>query len=167
MKRLLARQLPMKHWMNNFVQELVWVLALAGTDGAIKKYMAGHLKEGKAKPVLGGRVILKKLNNPGAMLGFGKKHPKLLNTAVGIMLILILLRLSAEDKTEGNRLMKAGLTLLAGGGLGNLTDRICQDYVEDYLNIPCRSKKLSSLVFNLADLYILAGTILLAAGECT
>lgn len=146
---------------------IAWVLALAQTDGAVKKYVSGHLKAGEKKPVLGGRIVLKRLNNPGAMLGLGKKHPRLLNAAVGAMLGCILLRLWTAEKTTARRLTRAGLVLLAGGGLGNLTDRICQGYVEDYLNIPCRSKKLSSLVFNLADLYILAGTLLLLADECT
>lgn len=52
---------------------------------------------------------------------------------------------------------KTALVLLLAGGLGNLTDRVCQGYVDDYVRIPCKQEKLSRVVFNLADVFVAAG----------
>ena len=62
------------------------VLALYAGDEAVKKYMMHHLKDGEEKPVLGGKAVLHRLENPGAAMGIGKEHQKLLNISVGAML---------------------------------------------------------------------------------
>ena len=59
---------------------------------------------------------------------------------------------------KGSKAEKAALSLLLAGGLGNLTDRVCQGHVDDYIRIPCRQEKLSRIVFNLADVFIAVGT---------
>lgn len=134
------------------------VLALYAGDEAIKKYMMHHLKDGEEKPVLGGKVLLHRLENPGAAMGLGKKHQKLLNAFVAAMLSVCGMRLFQLDKVPGKKGEKAALVLLLAGGLGNLTDRVCQGHVDDYVRIPCRFEKLSRVVFNLADVFVAAGT---------
>ena len=146
------------------------VLALYVGDEAIKKYMMHHLKDGEEKPVLGGKLRLHRLENPGAAMGLGKEHQKLLNAFAAAMLAILGVRLFQLDKTSGKNREKAALILLLAGGLGNLTDRICQGHVDDYLRIPCRSEKLSRVVFNLADVFVAAGTgwsVLAALGNET
>ena len=124
------------------------VLALYVGDEAIKKYMMHHLKDGEEKTVLGGKLRLHRLENPGAAM----------NALAAAMLAVLGVRLFQLDKTSGKNREKAALILLLAGGLGNLTDRICQGHVDDYLRIPCKSEKLSRVVFNLADVFVAAGT---------
>lgn len=133
------------------------VLALYAGDAAVKKYMVHHLKKGVEKPVFGGRAVLHRLENPGAALGFGKDHQKALNLSVGAMLGLMGIRLWTADREKGAGLEKLSLILMTAGGLGNLTDRVCQGYVDDYIRIPCSREKLSRVVFNLADVFVAAG----------
>ena len=133
------------------------VLALYAGDEAVKKYMMHHLKDGEEKPVLGGKAVLRRLENPGAAMGIGKEHQKLLNISVGAMLGVLSIRLFQAEK-KGSKAEKAALSLLLAGGLGNLTDRVCQGHVDDYIRIPCRQEKLSRIVFNLADVFIAVGT---------
>ena len=57
------------------------------------------------------------------------------------------------------RMLGAGLLL--GGSLANLFDRIFRGSVTDYLRFPTLPwKKIRTLVFNLADLCIFFGTVL-------
>lgn len=134
------------------------VLALYATDEAVKKYMVHHLKKDEEKPVLGGKAVLHRLENPGAALGFGKEHRRALNFSVGMMLTALGIRLFQTAGKPGKGLENTALILLLAGGLGNLTDRVCQGYVDDYVRIPSRSEKLSRVVFNLADVLVAAGT---------
>ena len=143
------------------------VLTLYTSDALIKKYMKHHLREGKEKKILGGKVILRPLKNPGAILGLGKEHQKELNGVVAVMLTGLGIRLCILSKKSGHGVEKAATTLLLAGGLGNLTDRVCQGYVDDYIRIPCKQEKLSHVVFNLADVFVAAGAglLVLAAAE--
>ena len=144
------------------------VLALYTCDEAIKKYMVHHLEKGVDKPVLGGKAVLHRLENPGAALGLGKDHRKALNLSVGAMLAVLGTRLFSLDGKPDKGMEKTALILLLAGGLGNLTDRICQGYVDDYVRIPNRSEKLGRVVFNLADVFVAAGaglTVVSALGS--
>lgn len=53
--------------------------------------------------------------------------------------------------------MQQGFILLISGGASNLIDRLLYGYVQDIIAI-------SSTRFNLADIYILAGVILILFG---
>ncbi|HCT92037.1 MAG TPA: hypothetical protein DF613_11765 [Lachnospiraceae bacterium] len=142
------------------MRALTVVLALFAGDGAIKKYMCHHLREGEKKPVCGGWLVLRRLKNPGAVLGFGKGRQRELNLASGGMLAALLARLACIGGRGGHGLEKTALTLIAGGGLSNLTDRVTQGYVDDYVSIARGPEKLQKLVFNLSDILVFAGAVL-------
>lgn len=54
---------------------------------------------------------------------------------------------------------KLALTLVLAGGVSNLFDRLTRGYVVDYFSI--QWKQLKKVVFNLGDIFIFAGSILL------
>lgn len=139
---------------------LTVALALFAGDGVIKKYMCRHLREGERKPVCGGWLVLRRLKNPGAVLGFGKGRQRELNLASGVMLAALLARLAHIGGRRGCGLEKTALTLITGGGLSNLADRVSQGYVDDYVSIARGPGKLRKLVFNLSDVLVLAGAVL-------
>ena len=87
--------------------------------------------------LLGGRVLVRRLYNRGS--GFG-------------MIPLNLLRWG------GSRL---GTGLLLGGGLSNLYERVRRGRVLDYLRFPRAPGVLKKYTYNLADLFILLGAVLL------
>ena len=58
---------------------------------------------------------------------------------------------------------KIALTFAIGGALSNLYDRMVRGYVIDYFSI--QWKKLTKVVFNLGDLFIFAGAVLLLISE--
>lgn len=57
-----------------------------------------------------------------------------------------------------NNLMKISASLIIGGGVSNLVDRIIRGYVVDYIDI---SAIVSYPIFNIADICIVIGIILI------
>ena len=64
---------------------------------------------------------------------------------------------------EGAPLRKTGLSLMLGGALANLFERLRFGGVTDYLRFRKKNGKLS-MIYNLADLFLFAGAALSAAG---
>lgn len=77
-----------------------------------------------------------------------------LASVVTVVLVVWLLRLSAQEK-----LTAAALSLVIGGAVGNLIDRIMNGYVVDFIDVYYQSHHWPA--FNLADSAITGGVILL------
>ena len=104
-----------------------------------------------------------KCHNPGLPFGCLGKYPQLVrelplavaSAAAGVLLWLL--------PRKGSRLQKLGLALTVGGAAGNLYDRFVRGYVVDYLNV--RLGRLRKVIFNVADVCILAGSVIFLIGE--
>lgn len=107
-----------------------------------------------------GLVRLYKLHNDGFSFGVwkGKKAVKTVPMYLTSALAGVWLYLMGK---RGHLTEKLAVTLTLAGGISNLYDRMKRGYVVDYINI--RWKKLEKAVFNLGDVYILLGTLLMAA----
>jgi len=77
-----------------------------------------------------------------------------LASVVTVVLVVWLLRLPTNEK-----LTAAALSLVIGGAVGNLIDRIVNGYVVDFIDVFYRSHHWPA--FNLADSAITGGVILL------
>ena len=62
-----------------------------------------------------------------------------------------------SEKYEKDELTNWGVSLILAGGIGNLIDRVFRGSVVDYIDI---TKLFNWPVFNLADIYIVIGVIL-------
>ena len=60
------------------------------------------------------------------------------------------------NKTPQSRLLLAGLSLIVGGAVGNWIDRIVSGHVTDFIDV----RMIRFPVFNLADIAITIGTVL-------
>lgn len=101
--------------------------------------------------LLGGRVLVRRLYNRGS--GFG-----LVPLDARQVAPLSLAALWALLRWGGSRL---GTGLLLGGGLSNLYERVRRGRVLDYLRFPRAPGVLKKYTYNLADLFILLGAVLL------
>ncbi len=81
----------------------------------------------------------------------------LVTTAVTGFLMYYLFKAIKENKS---RILKLSLSLIIGGALGNLIDRIRLNYVIDYFDFTL----INYPIFNVADVFVVCGTILLAYG---
>lgn len=95
------------------------------------------------------------IQNKGGILNFGERREKLilvLHTLSLGVLIYLLVQYPSNKKA---------LELLLVGGIGNYINRIKDGYVTDFISFKGRKTP----VFNLADIYILIGFLLILKEE--
>ncbi len=140
---------------------LFMIAGIFAGDQWIKEYIEENEPLNGKRPVLNGGITITKHHNKGAVLNFMEKKPKIILGAACITFSYVILLLRQVLTEEGNDWIKLGLSLVAGGGLSNLYDRLKRGYVVDYFII--NYKKLKKIIFNLADICIFAGSFLMIA----
>lgn len=138
---------------------LLLALAALLLDQCTKLAVRSCLSLGEAVPN-GGRLRITNVANPGIL--FGAPASSLVSLLVPVAMVLVSLVLYWRYRRSGSTLLAIGAGLFVGGTLGNLADRIFSGEVTDFIEL-VSSGGDSSMVFNLADLSILAGIILLEA----
>ena len=58
---------------------------------------------------------------------------------------------------------KIGLSMVLGGAISNLYDRLVKGYVVDYFSI--EFKRLKKVIFNLGDIFVFLGSLVFLIGE--
>ena len=117
------------------------------------------LSEGEAVPE-DARLRLTNVANPGIL--FGTPASSLVSLLIPVAMVLVAAVLYWRFRRQESTLLGIGAGLFVGGTLGNLADRIFYKKVTDFIEV-VSSGGDSSMVFNLADLCILAGIVLLEA----
>lgn len=110
-----------------------------------------------------GRILLYRNHNEGFPFGALKERPELVkmiplavvSAAAGVLCWIL--------PKKGQLVEKLGLSMVIGGGLSNLYDRLFRGYVVDYFSI--QWKKLKGVVFNLGDMFVFAGSLILLLRE--
>jgi len=102
------------------------------------------------------KIGLIHVSNPG--IAFGVSMPLALVALLSLLLIIGLAWLLASRLTKMQPPTAYGLAACIGGAAGNLIDRISQGQVTDFIAIGIWP------VFNLADIAIVIGTLVSAAG---
>lgn len=125
----------------------------------IKSYMEKNQQLGERKEILKGKVTIRKYYNQGAFLNFLENKKEIVKTISCVFLGLILLLFTIMLPKKGNKLFKLGLSLTLGGAISNVADRVFRGYVVDYFSI--NYKKLKNIIFNLADIAIMIGSLLM------
>ncbi len=141
------------------------VVGCVGCDRVTKRVAVSLLPEGQRVSMLGDVVRLEHVRNQGAFLGAGAglgAGIRWLAFTWGVGL-LVVAALVAAFRSSGPR-GAAGAALVAAGGLGNLWDRIATGgWVIDFMNLGVGPVRTG--IFNVADVAIVVGVILLALRE--
>jgi len=138
---------------------------LFGADGMCKEIVERTQPDGEVTRIFGGRLLLRKHHNTGAMFGIGAARQQttaLLSLAFMTFMLGVFV---ATLGTRGNHLLKSGLSLILGGAFSNTYDRLARGYVVDYLSLPVRNARIRRLVFNLSDVAIIVGSCLLVLSQ--
>ena len=106
------------------------------------------------------RLRLTHVVNPGIL--FGAPASPLVSLLLPLAMILVSLAIYWKFRKPSSTLLSTGTGLFIGGTLGNLIDRIIHGHVTDFIEV-VSSAGDASMVFNLADLCIIAGIIVLEA----
>ena len=139
------------------------VLATAvGCDQATKRLARQSLADAPPISLLAGALRFEYAENAGGFLSLGADLPVRLRFFLFVPLVGAILAGSlALAPRSTSALQLWGLSLLAGGGAGNLIDRIAHDgRVVDFINLGLGP--LRTGVFNLADVAVTTGVVLLA-----
>lgn len=106
----------------------------------------------RERSALGGWIKLTALWNRGAAFGLPLGREALMVLSALVLGVTVLFR----------RRSPFGAGLVLGGGLSNLWERLRYGKVLDYLRFPAAPGKLKKYVYNLADLALFLGALLLA-----
>ncbi|MHA2789340.1 signal peptidase II [Corynebacterium sp. S7] len=132
------------------------IVVVAAIDQLVKQLMLNWLEPGVPVPIIGNWFRFYLLFNPGAAFSMGQDSTWLFTT---IQLVFVVSVLIAAPRIK-NKWQALGLALLAGGGLGNLCDRLFREpgfwfgHVVDYISVG------NFAVFNIADASITVGVII-------
>ncbi len=132
-----------------------WLVAIVVLllDQATKYWALNHLEIWESVPLLPGWLHLTLVQNPGAAFGLFANWTWLfilVTLAVVLLALLFYQRILALDWQ-----FQFALALELGGAVGNLIDRIRFSHVVDFIDL------LIWPVFNVADMAIVAGVVLL------
>ena len=139
---------------------MLYILAIAlcvAADQAVKLYVVSHLALYETAPLLPGVVELFYIQNTGGGFSILTNHTQLLTILTAAVMAVIAFLL--VKKVFPHPLAMWTLTLILGGGLGNLADRVRLGYVMDMFNF----QFMNYPVFNVADILVVCGTIGFAA----
>jgi len=126
-------------------------------DQLSKIYAVTNLKGGAAVPILHGILSFRYHENRGAAWGMFADQRWVFMTASTIAIVGIVAYLAFTVKQKHPILYVTSLSLFAGGGIGNMIDRVRLGYVIDFL----RFDFIDFPIFNVADSFITIGACLM------
>lgn len=135
------------------IKIIITIFILLVLDQVAKLYM---LMEKPQIELFHGFLSLSYVENTGS--AFGIASGNLLTVMVSNLIILaIIVKFMINQFDRMDKLTKIILCIVLAGGISNLIDRIAHGFVVDYIKIDL----FSFPVFNLADIYIVVGWIML------
>ncbi len=137
----------------------VSAVILAVIDQISKLAALKYLKPIESMNLIKGIMNLTFVENRGAAFGMlsGARWFFVIVTIIVTAAILIYIK-KYMPKTKEYGIVKIALTLILAGAWGNAIDRVIRGYVVDYFE----TVFIKWPVFNVADIYVVVGTILLA-----
>ena len=113
--------------------------------------------------IIGDVFILINVENTGAFLGMGSELPEKLRVLLLIVLpIIVLIAITAYTYIDRalDKMSIIGFSLIIGGGIGNIFDRIVYGSVTDFFYLDFWGI-FQTGIFNIADLSVTTGMILI------
>lgn len=132
-----------------------WMLLAVALDRITKGMVRGMLLPVRLIP---GVVSVHRVRNSGMAFSMLSGHFWLLTVLTALMIAGIVFYLMKVP--EGDSTLRAGLWLIAGGGLGNLYDRVTTGSVIDFIKLDF----VDFAIFNVADVCICVGAALVLLG---
>lgn len=135
---------------------MIYILAIVlcvAADQLMKWWTVTNIELYRSMPLIPGIVELKYIRNTGGGFSILTEHTWLLTVLTIILMAVIGWLLFKKVFTHPMAVWT--LTLIIGGGLGNLIDRIRLGYVVDMFNL----QFMNYPVFNIADILVVCGAI--------
>ena len=129
----------------------------------IEKYIPARGGK-REKRLLGGRLLIRRHHNRGAMLNAGERRRPMIAVLSLVLTVALIPVFLFSLGQKGNHLLRLGLAFLLGGAFSNTYDRLKRKYVVDYLSFGVKWKWFRVIVFNISDFCIMIGALLSVLG---
>lgn len=138
---------------------------LAALDILIKQKIEAQPQDSfpRCLPHTNGKIKIQKFHNGGFPFGFMREKFELVQMSALAMTSAVAGVLAYLSVRRGHRLEKLGLSLVLGGAVSNLYDRLVRRYVVDYFTID--QGRLKKVIFNLGDMFVFGGSFLFLLAE--
>ena len=133
---------------------IVFIAATIAADQWLKYWTVTHLELGQSAPLIPGVMQLTRLHNYGAAWSSLSGQTVLLIAITAVLLIGVSVLLI--KKIVRHPVGVAACILILGGGIGNMIDRVVLGYVVDMFDLLL----FNYPIFNLADCFVVVGTVL-------
>ena len=143
---------------------LITIIVLLGIafDQISKVWVRNNFESYIETSIVGDIFTLIKVENTGAFLGMGSELPETLRVLLLIVVpVIVLVGITVYTYLEKSldKTSIIGFSLIIGGGVGNIFDRIVYGSVTDFLYLNFEFFKTG--IFNIADLSVTSGMILI------
>ena len=148
--------------MKRYLLVIALLICSVGLDRWTKLLAIEHLKDEPMRDIVGRFFQLVFVENTGAFLSFGANFPdvvKLIVLTIMPAVLLGALLLYTLFSTQLNTWQVIAFSLISGGGISNLFDRIAEGKVVDFMIMGIGS--LRTGVFNTADVCIMIGLFMM------
>ncbi len=139
---------------------MIWIytvvaIFMLAADQLAKGMVRYTMQPGESLAFLPGVVQLTYVQNTGMAFGAFAGNVDMITVVSGLLMAaLIALMIIKRPRAH---LIWLSVSAIVAGGIGNLIDRVWLRYVVDYIDL----QFISFPVFNLADMWVVGGTILL------
>ncbi len=153
----------MQEMRGNSWLKVIWLavisLVCVGLDQLSKYFCVNNIALGDSVTVIPGVLDFTYIRNDGAAFGSFSDARWIFMIASVVMIVLIVLYVISNRKTIS---FPAVITfsLIVGGGIGNMIDRIAYGYVIDFIDV--KFLPFWKWIFNVADSFVCVGAVLLA-----
>lgn len=141
-----------------FLVNLISIVVLLVLDQWTKQLASTHLKGSSGISIIKDVFELYYLENRGVAFGMMQNQKPIIITVGLIMMIVVFFFMFRVKEAKNAAFARVCLILIAAGGIGNMIDRLCNDFVTDFFSFVL----IHFPIFNVADIYIVVGTILLS-----
>lgn len=139
----------------NYIKIIIFIICLIIIDQISKLLVVNLLELNKSVSIINNFFRVLYIKNTGAAFGFLGGNIYLL---IFITLALICYLLTELKENINNKTYIITISLIIGGAIGNLIDRLFRGYVVDFISFIIFNKEMA--IFNIADIFISIGVIL-------
>ena len=137
---------------------IIWLTLVVILLDMVSKYIVSRLLiVNESVMVIKNFFNITYVRNPGAAFSIFSGNTFLVMIISFIIIIGIILYISKNKPS--NKIEKISYSLILGGAIGNFIDRIIYGYVRDFIEIDIFGWDYP--IFNLADVFVVVGVILL------
>lgn len=135
----------------------VMIIIMVALDRWSKIWAMDVLMKMDTMPLLQDIFHLTYVENTGAAFSMLRGKVGFLIFFTALVLIGLCIMLIVSIKKKESKVLLVALAMVIGGAIGNMYDRIVLGYVVDYFDF----RLINFAVFNVADVFVVCGSILL------